>query len=349
MNNKFEKNDFNPSGVGLKNGNFIGLPYSEESAKIILIPVPWDVTVSFEEGTANAPQAILDASVQLDLYDPEIEDAWKLGIFMQQPDNILLNRRNNFRLKSIEYIDFLEKGGTVSENPDMEKVLDEINRECESANKWVFDKTGKLLDNGKLVGIIGGEHSVPLGYLKALSEIYSNFGILQIDAHMDLRDSYEGFSYSHASIFNNALKIDAVSKLVQVGIRDYCEEEVEKVKTENERIDVFFDHQLKENRFNGITWNEQCDLIISRLPENVYISFDIDGLDPKLCPHTGTPVPGGLDFFEVNYLLKKLVESGRKIIGFDLCEVGNNVWDANVGARILYKLCNWTGRSQNLI
>ncbi len=349
MNSDFEKHDFNPSGVGLKNGNFIGLPFSEETAKIILVPVPWDVTVSYEEGTANAPQAILDASVQLDLYDPDISDAWKLGIFMQQSDEFLMNNRINFRVKSAAYIDFLEKGGTVSENPEMKNNLDEINGESETVNQWVFGKSKKLMKEGKIVGIIGGEHSVPLGYLQALSELHSDFGILQIDAHMDLRNSYEGFTHSHASVFNNALKLKSVSKLVQVGIRDFCDEEMEMVHSEKERISVFFDQQLKENRFSGMTWNEQCGSIINQLPENVYVSFDIDGLDPKLCPNTGTPVPGGLDFYEVNFLLKKLVESGRKIIGFDLCEVGNNEWDANVGARILYKLCNWTGRSQKLI
>jgi len=201
------------------------------------------------------------------------------------------------------------------------------------------------LEKGIYVGIIGGDHSVPLGFLKALAEKHSDFGILQIDAHHDLRNSYEGFTFSHASIFNNALEIQNISKLVQVGIRDYCDEEVEKVSDEGDRISVFYDQQLKENRFCGLNWNLQCEKIIKELPEKVYISFDIDGLDPKLCPNTGTAVPGGLEFSETIFLLKKLVESGRKIIGFDLCEVGNNEWDASVGARVLFKLCNLMGKS----
>jgi agmatinase len=136
---------------------------------------------------------------------------------------------------------------------------------------------------------------------------------------------------------------------VQVGIRDYCEEEMKVLENESERISVFFDQELKENRFDGKTWNVQCGEIVEQLPELVYISFDMDGLDPKLCPTTGTPVPGGLDFPEVVFLLKKVVESGRKIIGFDVCETGNNEWDANVAARIIYKLCNLAGRSNGLI
>lgn len=349
MNNEAHKPDFNPSGVGLKNGNFIGLPYNETSAQVILIPVPWDVTVSYREGTALAPAAILEASVQLDLFDADVEDAWKLGIFMQPMDDELLERRNFIRPKAAAYIDFLENGGSVCGDNGMKADLNEVNYNCRQMNDWVFLQTKKQLDNGKLVGLIGGDHSTPLGYLEALAEKYSDFGILHIDAHLDLRNSYEGFTYSHASIFNNALQIEQLSKLVQVGIRDYCDEEVEKVKKEGERISVFYDQQIKKNSFEGISWKAQCETIVESLPQQVYVSFDIDGLDPTLCPNTGTPVPGGFEFSQAVYLLKKLTESGRRIIGFDLCETGNSEWDGNVAARIIYKLCNLMGKSMNRV
>lgn len=349
MNSTSHKKDFNPSGVGLKNGNFIGLPFSEDTSNVILIGIPWDATVSYREGTAMAPESILEASVQLDLYDADVNDAWKLGIFMQPLNSEILARRNDIRSKAKKYIDFIENGGDIVENNEMKATLNEINYNCGIVNDWIYSQSKMQLDNGKLVGLLGGDHSVPLGYLKALAEKNSNFGILQIDAHHDLRNNYEGFTFSHASIFNNALQLKEIKKLVQVGIRDYCDEEVEKVKQEKGRISVFYDKQLKENRFHGISWNEQCDKIIAELPENVYISFDIDGLNPTLCPNTGTPVPGGLEFDECVFLLKKVVESGRKIIGFDLCEVGNKEWDSNVGARILYKLCNLIGKSMNCI
>ena len=349
MNSKAHESEFNPSGVGLKNGNFIGLPFTEDSARIVLMPVPWDVTVSYNEGTALGPDVIRDASTQLDLFDSDVENAWKLGIYLQPSDKAMLKKRDELRGKSTSYIRFLEDGGKVQENAGMKKLLNEVNIGCSSMVDWVFKQSKKLLDAGKMVGIVGGDHSVPLGFIKALAEKYEDFGILQIDAHLDLRDSYEGFTFSHASIFNNALKEKSVSNLVQVGIRDYCEEEMEMVENEEERISVFFDQELKENRFNGKTWNVQCGEIVEQLPERVYISFDIDGLDPKLCPNTGTPVPGGFDFSEAVFLLKKVVESGRKIIGFDVCETGNNEWDANVAARIIYILCNLTGRSNGLI
>jgi agmatinase len=349
MNGISKTPDFNPSGVGLKNGNFIGLPFNEETANFVLVPVPWDVTVSFGEGTALGPQAILDASVQLDLFDPDVPDAWKIGIYFQPVSQDLLNSRTFFRKKAVQYIDFIENGGHPDGDPNMRKILDELNNGCDMMNKWVYQETKKLIDAGKNVGIIGGDHSVPFGYLNALGKKYKSFGILQVDAHQDLRKSYEGFTWSHASIFYNLMQQNYVSKLVQIGIRDFCDEEMEFVEKNGECIKVFSDAEIKENHFVGQTWDEQCGNIIDELPELVYISFDIDGLDSKLCPHTGTPVPGGFDLPEVFFLFKKLIASGRKIIGFDLCETGDHPWDANVGARIAYKLCNLSGLSKGLV
>lgn len=349
MNGITGKHEFNPSRVGLKNGNFIGLPFTEATARVILIPVPWDVTVSFGEGTALGSEAVREASVQLDLYDPDVQDAWKLGIFMLPVNNELLEKRNDLRPRAKAYIDFLEEGGTVAAGSEMAKILADINAGCDAMTDVVYRQAKKVLQDGKLPAVVGGDHSVPFGLLKALGEQYNDFGILQIDAHLDLRNSYEGFRWSHASIFFNVLANKSVSALVQAGIRDYCEEELEVIEQEGNRIRVFYDHDLKDNRFMGINWNEQCEKIISELPQDVYISFDIDGLDPKLCPHTGTPVPGGFEFAEVAFLFRKLVESGRRIIGFDVCEIGNHPWDSNVGARIIYKLSNLAGRSQGLV
>jgi agmatinase len=178
--------------------------------------------------------------------------------------------------------------------------------------------------------------------MHALADQHEEFGILQIDAHADLREAYEGFTYSHASIMYNALKLKQVKRLVQVGIRDIAESEVELVRSSNGRIITFYDTMLKDALYKGASWKKQCKKIIAQLPQKVYISFDIDGLDPKLCPGTGTPVPGGLEFEEALYLIRALVNGGHKIIGFDLCEVapGNSQWNGNVGARLLYKLCN---------
>lgn len=341
---------FDPSGVGLKNGHFIGLPFDEDDASIIIMPVPWDVTVSYVDGTATAGQNILEASAQLDLYDPDIPDAWKMGIYMRHIDLVWLNRNEELRPVSDGYIDFLENGGHPAFNQEMAGILEEINHACLALKTWVFQETSLLLRKGKRVGIVGGEHSVAQGYLEAVAQHFGDFGVLCIDAHLDLREDYEGFTFSHASFCFNALKINEIKKIVQVGVRDFCEEELAWANNAGSRIKTWYDHHIREEMFNGTTFRKICKRIVSDLPQKVYISFDIDGLKPSLCPNTGTPVPGGLEFEEAVYLLKMVVESGREIVGFDLCEVAGieNEWDGNVGARILYKLCNLMGKSAGM-
>ena len=157
--------------------------------------------------------------------------------------------------------------------------------------------------------------------MKALAQKHGEYGILQIDAHADLRQAFEGFTDSHASIMYNALQLPQIDRLVQVGIRDLCEEERQRADGD-ERVVMFDDWQLKADAYRGMSWHQQCEKIVAALlPEKVYLSFDIDGLDPRFCPHTGTPVPGGLDFNQAIYLIQMLARSGKTTIGFDLCEV----------------------------
>lgn len=342
--------NFDPNGVCLANGNFAGLPFEEDAADVILFPIPWEVTVSYNAGTAGGPENIREGSLQLDLYDADIKDAWQLGIYMRPTEDIWWERSNDLREQAEEYIGLLEKGEEITA-PFLQNIAAKINEGTDNMVRWVHGETKHLLKKGKLVGLVGGDHSTPLGYLKALTEIHTDgFGILQIDAHCDLRDAYEGFTHSHASIFYNALKMSQVQRLVQVGIRDYCSDELAIIQKSDGRIQTFFDQNIKEKQYNGITWNEICEEIVATLPQKVYVSFDIDGLDPKHCPDTGTPVPGGFEMQEMFYLLKKVVLSGRTIIGFDLSEVGGEFeWDGNVGARIVYKLCNLMGRSNGRI
>lgn len=334
---------FDCNAPGLLSNNIFGLPFSEEEARLVLLPVPWEVTVSYNHGTARGPEQIFKASYQVDLHDPDVEDGWKQGFFMREPDRQLLLRSDYLRKEAELYLKFLAEGGDVEENEFLRRSLEDVNRGTEKMIKWVYEQTRALLQKGKLVGLVGGDHSTPLGYYKALGEHAGDFGILQIDAHCDLRDSYEGFRYSHASIMYNALKeVPQISRIVQVGVRDYCSDELQYIRNSNGRVVTFFDKDIKEQQYEGDTWRQICDRIVDALPQQVYISFDIDGLDPKLCPHTGTPVPGGLEGPQVTYLFHRVLKSGRKLIGFDLNEVsgGHDEWDANVGARMLFSLCN---------
>lgn len=334
---------FNPNDPGIS-GQLFGLPFNEETADVIIVPVPWEVTVSYKGGTAVGPKAILEASAQVDLLFKGIPDAWKLGIAMLPfPENILAES-NALREIAEKHIETLESG-----EASLDKLaLQQVNEACESLVIYTKNTVKKYLSANKLVGLLGGDHSTPLGFIHALSEQHE-FGILQIDAHADLRKSYEGFTYSHASIMYNALKLPAVRKLVQVGIRDYCEEEQQVIDRSKGRVKVFFDEDIKHAQYNGESWSSICKKIVAELPALVYISFDIDGMDPKLCPNTGTPVAGGFEFHQITLLLKTLAQSGKKIIGFDLNEVAPgeaDEWDANVGARLLYQLCNWMAVSQ---
>ena len=334
---------FDPNSIGNPNNNIFGLPFSEEDARLIILPIPWEVTVSYNAGTARAADHIFKASLQVDLFDAEIKDAWKEGFFMRKPDRKVLTKSDYLRKEAELYLNYISQGDEVSANRFMCKTLRDINEGSLFLNDWVYQQTKDLLDKGKLVGLLGGDHSTPLGYFKAIAEKFPEFGILQIDAHMDMRKAYEGFNYSHASIMYNALQeIPELKKLVQVGIRDYCEEELDYMKDSQNRAVTFFDRDIKERQYEGDTWKTIVDEIVVELPQHVFISFDIDGLNPKLCPHTGTPVQGGFEAEQVFYLFKKVAASGRRIIGFDLNEVGvsHDEWDENVGARVLYRLCN---------
>ncbi len=335
--------NFDPNSVGNPNNNIFGLPFTEEDAKLVLVPVPWEVTVSYSAGTARAPEHIFNASMQIDLMDIDMPEGWKQGFYMKDIDRKLLSKSDYLRKEAELFINYISQGEEISNNKFMSKTLKEVNEGSRMMNNWVYEQTKELLDKGKLVGLLGGDHSTPLGFYKAIGEKHGDFAILQIDAHCDLRKAYENFVYSHASIMYNALtEIPEISKLVQIGIRDYCEEEWDFVKNSNGRVVTYLDKQIKERVFEGETWKQIADEIVNHLPEKVFISFDIDGLDPKLCPNTGTPVQGGFETEQVFYLFKKVLQSGRKLIGFDLNEVGisNNEWDENVGARVLFKLCN---------
>ncbi|HVK97322.1 MAG TPA: agmatinase family protein, partial [Flavisolibacter sp.] len=310
---------------------------------LIIVPVPWEVTVSFGSGTARSTEQIMSASLQVDLFDPDVPDGWQQGYYMKEIDKKVLLKSDYLRKEAELYIDYISKGELVENNHFMRKTLKEVNEGGHFLNSWVYQQTKALLDQNKLVALLGGDHSTPLGYMKAIAEKHHDFGILQIDAHCDLRESYEGFIYSHASIMYNALKeIPELKKLIQIGIRDYSYGEHQFIQNNTDKIKTYFDKEIRVRQYEGETFRQIVEEIVDQLPDKIYISFDIDGLDPKLAPNTGTPVQGGFETEQVFYIFDKIRKAGKQIIGFDLSEVSTSEtgWDANVGARILFKLCN---------
>lgn len=337
--------DFDPDGVGVDNGNYFGFPFTEEDARLVLLSVPWDVTASYGGGAAFAPDAIIEASTQLDFYDPLSPGAWRKGVATIPIDYSVQDRSIRLRPDAKKVMESLQEGGIMFEDILMPRRLERINSASAELNQMVYEAAAKRLDAGRIVGLIGGDHSTPLGLIKAVAERQPGVGILHLDAHCDLRKAYEGFDYSHASIMYNVLQeADGVCGIVQVGQRDFSEEEYNRVLCST-KIGLFDDLSICSRKFAGETWNSICDGIVSRLPEKVYVSFDIDVLSIECCPSTGTPVAGGLTFNEAMWLVDRVAASGRRIVGFDLCEVAPSrvgATDANVGARVLFKLCGIT-------
>lgn len=339
-----EQTTFDPDGVGVGNGAYFGLPFEPEAARLVLISAPWDVTVSYGAGTAYGPDAVIEASTQLDFHDPLAPGAWRRGIATADVDYSLLEQSQRLRSDAERVIDHLEGGGSPDDDYVIRK-LRRVNEGCAAMNANIGAQAARWLDAGKLVGLVGGDHSTPYGLVRALGARHTSFGILHLDAHCDLRDAYEGFAFSHASIMYNILRdVPQVVRIAQVGVRDFSEGEAA-LAAAQERIATFDDLSLAEAAFRGETWETQCRRIVESLPGEVYVSFDIDALTFENCPHTGTPVSGGLTFNQAVWLLATLVRSGRRIIGFDMVEVapaGDERIDAITGARVLWKLCGQT-------
>lgn len=350
MSTKQEKiASFDPSQPGLADSSIYGLPFTAEESDIIVVSVPWEVTVSYGAGASKGPSSILDASFQVDLLQQDFPELWKLGIFLDEGPVHWAEKSEFYKELAQPIIEALENGELIEDDPILSSNLEEINNASAVLNEELKQRVLEWKSKGKKVILLGGDHSTPMGYYQALATLYSDFGILHFDAHMDLRIAYEGFTYSHASIMYNTIQLPEVSKLVQVGIRDFCEQEVEVVRNSN-KVKVYTDNDLKKSMFEGQTWQEKVDEIIDLLPQDVAVSFDIDALYQWYCPNTGTPVPGGLSYEQATYALTRLANSNKNIIGIDLVEVapGEDEWDGNVGARMLFHMCGVLAKNNGL-
>ncbi len=349
---------FDPDAAAQPGTGIFGLPFTREQSRIVVVPVPFDATTSYGNGTAGGPARVFAASAQVDLFDMQFGNVYEQGIFMLEPDAEIADLSHKTRLLAEPLI---TKGGA---GDDDHAIIERINAAGQAVNVHTHQRVSEILAEGKIPALLGGDHSTPFGAILACAEHVDKetsgregLGILHIDAHMDLRDAFEGFQWSHASIMFNVLeRIPQVSRLVQVGIRDFGKNEMGYAQacagSAGPRVVTHFDLDWSRKVDSGERFAELARQAVEELPRSVYVSFDIDALDPSLCPHTGTPVPGGFSFNRACVLLETLARSGRTIVGFDLVEVapGPNPdepeWDANVGARLLYKLCGMVGASR---
>lgn len=345
---KVDTSRFDVAGAGDPSGSVFGLPYDEAESAIVLVPVPWEATTSYGRGTARGPATIRGSSGQLDLFDLELAEAglgqpWVYGIHMREESGEVRAWNEEACAAALPII---AVGGELGGDPSLARALDRVNELSRGLDAWVEREVAELLARGKIVGVVGGDHSVALGAIAAHAAHHGELGVLHVDAHADQRRAYEGFERSHASVLYNAIElVPKISRVVSVGIRDLSAAEFERCRS-HPKIELWSDPRLRARLAEGIAARRVWDEIVEPLPRDVYVSFDIDGLDPALCPGTGTPVPGGLSFAEASALLAALHRHGKRLVGFDLVEVapgaGDEQWNGNVGARVLYKLCGWS-------
>ena len=338
---------FDPGAAAAPDSGIFGLTVGQEAAAVHVVGVPFDATASYRKGAWRGPDAVLRASRQVDLHDLVTGDPWEAGIYMLPPDEELAAWNAEASKLADEII---AAGGDVAGKKRLQANKTRVDALGAQMNERVRKRVDAILAAGKLPAVVGGDHSVAFGAIEAAAAHFAKpdegIALLHFDAHADLRRAYEGFEWSHASILENVLrKIEGVSQVVQVGIRDLSEEELQRIRGSEGRVRTLFDHEWASARLDGRDLRALIRKHLASLPKHVFVTFDVDGLDPTLCPNTGTPVPGGLSWHEAMLWLEELARSGSTVVGLDVNEVNpgdagpaEDSWDAIVGARLLYRL-----------
>ena len=319
-----------------------------DKARVVLIPVPWEVTASGGSGTARSAEDIRKASFQMDFFQKPPAKTVRRLIFLEKENETLLRLNRSYRRTARKIIERLNRDLPLS-NRQKESV-GAVNQACRQMTDWLYNRAGELFSQGKIPAVAGGDHSVSEGLIRRTAEKYSgDFGLLHIDAHCDLRERYQGFDHSHASVMFNVMNHSpAPAKLLQVGVRDFCQEEYDRIQNDK-RIVCYFDEDLSARLFQGEGWGAICKEIIARLPSRIHVSLDMDGLEWPCAPGTGTPVPGGLTFNQTLFLLDEIAKQGKELVSFDVVEISPGGsreaekafghWNGAVAGRLIYRLC----------
>lgn len=335
--------EFNPNGAIPDNGNYFGIPLSPDEAVLVLISAPWDATTAVRVGSSYAPDAIIEASRRVDFFEPMAPYSWRKGIATASIDYSMQDMSHHLRADVARVIKVHDDlGSSPFDHLVYERSLRRVNEASAVINENIYAQSKHWLAKGKIVGLVGGDQSVAYGHIRAVAERYGKIGVLHIDSKCNLRVAHQGFEHSHASVMHNVLRdVSAVERLVAVGVRAFSPEEWERAQSDS-RVKLFTGQSIWSRHFEGVVWSTIVDEIIAELPECVYVSLDVDGLTVECSPHTGSLVAGGLRLPEVVYLMNRIADSGRKIVGFDLTEVVPDVEDkkdAMIAARMLYNMC----------
>lgn len=254
-----------------------------ETSRFVILPIPYEGTVSYGKGTAKGPAAIINASTQVELFDEELQgEFFQVGVFSAE-------------------------------------AMDCQGAKSEEVQQRVEKTSSKLLADGKFVLALGGEHSISAGLVKAAAKRWPNLSVLHLDAHADLRDSYQDNKYSHACVMRRIRDLSVPT--VSVGIRSYSLEESEFLNSSgNQREQIITAGEIAKARHDGSVSDQWIDRVLAGLTEKVYVSVDIDVFDPSQAPGAGTPEPGGLDWYEITGLLRR-VSQNKQIVSADIVEV----------------------------
>jgi agmatinase len=289
-------------------GGLEGEEYATEEVRFSILPVPYDLTSSYVSGARNGPVAIIEASTHMETYDEELcLEPWKAGI---------------------ETLPMLE-ATTLGPGEMVKKVR--------------FEVAG-ILERGKIPVILGGEHSVTIGLVMALTEIYPDLSVLQLDAHADLRESYQDSPFNHACV---ARRISELCPIVQVGTRSLSSGEAEFLKSMNRKDKPAIKAHYATAIIKGVSWGE----VVEDLTDDVFITIDLDVFDPSIMPATGTPEPGGLGWYDVLGLLRT-VATKKRVVGFDvveLCPIPGNVAPDFLAAKLAYKVMGYINEGLDVL
>lgn len=340
MKSNFLKNILSGAVVG-DGGYYFGDKTSPKSADVVIVSAPWSVTSDFGRGATYTPDAVIDASAESSLYDVNGAVSVEERVATAEIDYNIQELSEHLGREAERLANQTVDASALVGEYAMRKMA-HINEGFAEMHTSVYKQVKHWAEQGKLVAVMGGDHSVAFGAAKALADIHQGIGVLFIDAHADFVREGELYNYSHRSIARNMVEeIPSIERFVEVGVRDISRAESVELYS-NGKIEVFLAEKLAARRFEGESWNSLCGEIVSQLPQKVYISLDIDALKIEFCNNTNAPVPGGMTFDEVVYLINTVVESGREIVGFDISEVVSKLgdkMDAIVAARLLSKMC----------
>ncbi len=341
MSAPFDPSTFDPDAAAPEDSGLFGLPLDQPGAEVAVTGVPFDAPPSYRKGAARVPAAILQASRQIDLFDLVTGHPYERGIRMIADDPDFARWNSEASARTARVHDFEAQGD------ERERLVREADELGARVNERVYEHARAVLAAERLPVVVGGDHSTPFGAIRAAAERFPGLGVLHFDAHADLRVAFEGFEWSHASILHNVLAHTSVARLVQVGLRDVAGSEVSAIEESGGRIRAVFDHDWGRAKLEGRDLRALVRDALAHLPDTIWITFDVDGLDPTLCPRTGTPVPGGLGWHEAMLWLEETMRAGKRVVGCDLNEVSpgpewepgdGDTTDAIVGARLLYRL-----------